>query len=144
MINYINIYIPFMIVCSLLLAGPQPILNSFFDLTTGTPTGGIFSQTPTGTSSTPSQTYTPTITPSTTPTTTLMPLPAITLIFPAPTIYSTPTKTPIPALGTHTPNYSEVSKSESVPPRTKVLSIIIVIIWLFLACFSVIYIRQFR
>jgi len=144
MINSLNISMYMLIVYVLVIAGPQPINQSLMDLTTITPTGGGYSQTPTVTSSTPAQTYTPSVTPSITPTTTLMPLPAITLIFPAPTITSIVTETHKSALGTQTPSHSDGSKLESVSPRMRVLSIILVIIWIILACFLVLYIRQLR
>ena len=144
MINSLNISMYMLIVYVLVIAGPQPINQSLMDLTTITPTGGGYSQTPTVTSSTPAQTYTPSVTPSITPTTTLMPLPAITLIFPAPTITSIVTETHKSALGTQTPSHSDSSKLESVSPRMRVLSIILVIIWIILACFLVLYIRQLR
>ena len=144
MINSLNISMYMLIVYVLVLAGPQQINHSFMDLTTVIPTGGGISQTPTVPSSPPAQTYTPSGTPSITPTTTLMPLPAITLIFPAPTDTSIVTRTPKPALETPTPSPSDGSLIESVSPRMKVLSIILVIIWIILACFLVLYIRQFR
>src|SRR4030042_4436254 len=74
----------------------QPVHASIQNLATGTASTGTTTQVPTETSSTPVLTFTPSTTPSVTPTTTLMPLPAITLIFPASSNTSTVTITPVP------------------------------------------------
>jgi len=133
-----------MITCVLAIARPQPIMNSFYDLSTATHTVDSLSRTPTATLSTPSQTYTPTITPSITPTTTLMPLPAITLVFPVPTSTSRVIVTPEPVLRTRTPNPTEETIYKSVSPRMKAITVALALLWLFLAVFVIIYIRQFK
>lgn len=101
------------------------------------------SQTPTATSGTPSQTYTPTSTASPTPTTTLEPLPAFTLIFPAVTDTSIPTITPVPAAATGT-SHPPLSDGQRISPRITVASIILVVLWLILAGFLILFIRQFK
>jgi hypothetical protein len=129
---------------------------------TPNPTGGLSSQTPTGisgtpspastygtqsttgTASTPAQTFTPTSTPSLSPTTTLMPLPAITLIFPASTKTSTATGTPEAQIGTGTPALSGDNDLFRLSPRLKVLTIVLVFLWLILVGFLIVYLRQFR
>ncbi len=90
-----------LIVCSLFIISPQTVSNPFFDLQT-TP-GGLF-QTPTGMSGLQSQTNTPTDTPTVTSTTTLIPLPAITLIFPAHTKTPVITQKPTPIFSNSYPN----------------------------------------
>ena len=144
MINSFHSSFYLLIVYVLAIAIPQPIMNSFYDLSTVTPTVDSFSQTLTATFSAPSQTDTPTLTPSITPTTTLMPLPEITLVFPAPTSTSRETETPEPALTTQTPNPTKESLHKSVSPRMKVIMLAIALLWLFMAVFVVIYIRQFK
>jgi len=128
----------------LAIASPQPIMNSFYDLLTVTPTMDSLSQTLTATLSTPSQTDTPTVTPSITPTTTLIPLPEITLVFPAPTSTSQVTETPEPVLTTQPSNPNKESIYKSVSPRMKVIGFALALLWLFLAIFVIIYIRQFK
>lgn len=102
-----------------------------------TPTSGSFTPQP-------SVIYTPTDTPSVTPTTTLMPLPAITLIFPASTSTVTPTVTPEPIPFTSTPNPAVHAVLEELPPRIKVLLVFVSVLWIVLAGFVIIYIRQLR
>jgi hypothetical protein len=119
-------------------------MNALYDLTSITPTVHNLSQTPTAASITPSQTDTPTLTPSITPTTTLMPLPAITLVFPAPTNTSRVVITPEPVLRTQTSNPTEESTQSNVSPRLKAITIALVLLWIILAAFVIIYIRQFK
>jgi hypothetical protein len=97
----------------------------------------------TGTS-TPTQTFTSTLTPSASPTTTLIPLPVITLIFPASTVTSTPTITPEPPPVTKTPQPTNGAAIFPLSPRLQLLLIFIVVLWLFLAGFVIVYIRQLR
>jgi hypothetical protein len=144
MISLFNTSFYLLIVCVFAIARPLPIMDSSYDLTAATPTIGSSSQTPTATSSTPSQTDTPTVTPSITPTTTLMPLPAITLVFPAPTITSSAITTPDTVQRTQTPNLTDESINKSISPRMKVITIALAFMWLFLAVFVIIYIRQFK
>ena len=131
-----------LIVCTLFITGPQTINNILSDLTT-TPGGGS-SQTPPGLSGTQSQTYTSTETPTVTPTTTLMPLPVITLIFPAYTSTPEITQKPTPIF----PTTTQISDSENIYhsdfPRVRLLIIVLVFLWLILACFLIIYIRQLK
>ena len=111
---------------------------------TGTITAGTTAQTQTGTPGTQPLTYTPSPSPSVTPTTTLLPLPAITLIFPASTSTSTPTITPRPIMVTETPIPSDGIEFAKLSPRIRILTILLVILWLILAVFVIIYIRMFR
>jgi hypothetical protein len=93
--------------------------------------------------STPEETQagTPEETQAGTPTTTLVPLPAITLIFPALTDTPTATFTPVSELLTD----DSVNKGKTViPPRFRLLAAIIIVLWLILAGFAVIFIRQAR
>jgi hypothetical protein len=140
-ISYTNSFY-FLIVWALLIAGPQTYSNTFFDVAT-TPDTGV-SQTPVGTSGTQTQTITPTETPTVTPTTTLMPLPAITLNFPAHPSTPEITQKPTLALATST----QISDSENIFdsdfPRVRVIIIVLAVLWMILACFLIIYIRQFR
>jgi hypothetical protein len=130
-----------LIVCSLFIISPQTVSNPSFDLKT-TP-GGLF-QTPTGMVGVQSQTNTPTDTPTVTPTTTLIPLPAITLIFPAHTTTPEITQIPTPVLTTATqiPDSENVYKSGY--PRIRLLIIVLGLLWLILVSYLIIYIRQFR
>jgi hypothetical protein len=73
-----------------------------------------------------------------------MPLPAITLIFPASTNTSTVTITPVPVSITEAPRPSEGDKLFTLSPRVRLLTIMLVVLWMFLAGFVIIYIRQFR
>lgn len=144
MIHIISNPIYFLLICVLLATGQQPNIYSAQDLASATPTGSLTPQTPTGTSGTPSQTYTPSVTPSVTPTTTLMPLPAITLIYPPSTTTSIPTETPKP--DSEIQNTKALTNGDilSESPRLRVLSIVLVILWLILAGFLVVYIKQFK
>jgi len=119
----------------LIIAIAQPVNASDVLQAAGT-------QSPTKTVGTPSSTYTPTATPSPTSTTTLMPLPVITLIFPVTT--STPTTTISPQLvqGTVPSEPSTNGQNAPISPRIRVLGIVLVILWLILAGFIIIYIRQ--
>jgi hypothetical protein len=93
---------------------------------------------------TPTDTSTYTTTPSDTPTTTLQPLPAITLIFPVSTETSTATITPKPIFITATSTPSAYGNFSSLPPRLTLLLVFLFILWIFLASFLIIYIRQFK
>jgi hypothetical protein len=73
-----------------------------------------------------------------------MPLPAITLIFPASTNTSTVTITPVPVSITETPRPSGGDELFTLSPRVRLLIIMLVALWMFLAGFVIIYIRQFR
>jgi hypothetical protein len=100
---------------------------------------------PSVTQGTPAPTFTPTGTPPTsTPTTTLMPLPAITLIFPAQTSTATPTLTPKPTLTAETTDPSGTTDLVPLAPRLKVLIGFVIALWVILTAFVIIYIRQLR
>jgi hypothetical protein len=131
-----------LIVCSLFIIGPQTLYNTLTDLTV-TPSGGL-SQTSTELSGTQSQTSTQTETPTVTPTTTLMPLPIITLIFPAYTSSPEITQKPTPILPTSTQISDSGNIYHSDFPRVELLIIVLVFIWVILACFLIIYIRQLK
>jgi len=126
------------------VAGPQSLSNLAVDLSTITPTNNPLTQTPTNTASTPSQTYTPSLTPTLTATTTLMPLPEITLNFPVATSTPTITVSSLNAALAVTPAPSEVVEGQDLSARIKFLSVVLVILWLILAGFLVIYIRQLK
>lgn len=130
------------IIC--LLAIGQSAQASAQFLGTGTATSSQQASSPTSTLGTPLPTGTPTETPSMTPTTTLAPLPAITLIFPASTTTATATITPTVNLVTETPNPQDGLSIISLAPRIRALAILLVILWVFLAGFVIIYVRQFR
>jgi hypothetical protein len=92
----------------------------------------------------PEVTEGPISTPSATTTTTLVPLPAITLIFPALTNTPTATETSVSNLPT---DVSETSNKTGLPglsPRIKLLAVIIIALWVILAGFVIIFIRQVR
>jgi len=125
----------------MIIVGVEPVMASDVFQATITPTGGVVSQTQPLITSTPSNTYTPSATPSPTSTTTLMPMPPITLTFPASTKTSTATMTPQLIIGTPTGSLAG-SQDATISPRLRILVIILVILWLFLAGFLVIYIRQ--
>jgi hypothetical protein len=74
----------------------------------------------------------------------LMPLPAITLIFPVKTGTPSPTKTPIPIIPTETIEPSGGGKFINGSPRMRILAIILVILWVILAGFLIVFIRQFK
>jgi hypothetical protein len=143
MVNLHNNSLYLLIICVLVITGSQPN-NNILDISSATPTGGLNIKTPFMLSSTPSQTYTATVTASVTPSPTLDPLPAITLLFPAPTNTQIATVTPLQAIGTSTPLPTKDNVFLSASPRMKTLAIIIAILWFFLAGFLVIYIRQFK
>ena len=127
-----------------IVASPQSLSNLAVDLSTVTPTNNPLTQTPTNTASTPSQTYTPSLTPTLTATTTLMPLPEITLNFPVATSTPTITASSLNATLAVTPAPSEVVEGQDLSARIKFLSVVLVILWLILAGFLVIYIRQLK
>jgi hypothetical protein len=99
---------------------------------------------PTGRTNTPSQTYTPTMTPSKTATTTLIPLPEITLIFPASTPTPTATITTTPAIADETPQPQGYTGLNYLSPRFRLLAVLIALLWLILIGFVIVFIRQFR
>ena len=144
MVNLHNNSLYLLIICVLVITGSQPNNIFILDLSSATPTGGSNIKTPSMPSSTPSQTYTATVTPSVTPSPTLDPLPAITLLFPAPTNTPKATVAPLQAIGTSTPSPTDDNVFQSTTPRMKTLAIIIAILWFFLAGFLVVYIRQFK
>ena len=124
-----------------------PTLTSSVTSTSGTPAQTISpSQTRSLTTipGTPTQIFSPSATPSLTPTTTLMPLPELTLIFPAQTSTSTTVETPGQVSIPGTKNPSGEAEFNNLSPRIRILSILIVLLWLFLVGFVIIYIRQFR
>jgi hypothetical protein len=102
--------------------------------------------TKTATSTPKIPTVTPTSSLTTTPifTATLMPLPPITLLFPAPTQTTTPTVTPQPVATSDTPKPANGSVAMTLSPRMRLLVGLIILLWVILAVFVVIYIRQFR
>jgi hypothetical protein len=112
----------------------------------------ITSASPTKTTGTPVPTKSPTSgpsptitsTPTITPTTTLIPLPEITLIFPLPTSTPSPSRTPADRQLTQTPVAGEQSDLNQLSPRFKILTGLIVVLWIVLAGFAIIYIRQMR
>jgi len=140
MVNLHNNSLYLLIICVIVITGSQPNNIFILDISSATPTSDSNIKTPFMPSSTPSLTYTATVTPSPT----LDPLPAITLLFPAPTNTQIATVTPLQAIGTSTPSPTEDNVFLSSTPRMKTLAIIIAILWLFLAGFLVIYIRQFK
>jgi hypothetical protein len=85
-----------------------------------------------------------TATPADTPTTTLQPLPVITLIFPISTETSTPTITPKSIYFTATSTPSAFENLSSLPSRVTLLLILIFVLWIILAGFLIIYVRQFK
>jgi hypothetical protein len=111
---------------------------------TQTSTFSTNTQTTTAIPGTPTHTLTPSATPSNTPTAPLLPLPAITLIFPVSTNTSTSTNTPRPTLFTQTPIPSNLNTLSVYSPRFTLLFILLFFLWIFLAGFLIIYIRQFR
>ncbi len=125
--------------CVVILATHQTIQAAVMAQQAGTST-----QTPSSTTVNPALTATPTPTYAPTATTTLVPLPAITLIFPAPTETSTPTITPDSIVITETPNPADGVESSPLSPRLKVLIGLIIVLWVFLIGFIVLYIRQLR
>jgi len=157
-----------LIIGVVMVAGSKPIHSSPFDISTSTPTGGIGSQTstpsggtqsqtytpssiitqtqtfPPGPSNTPTQTFTPGPTGTNTPTTTLMPLPAVTLIFPVATGTLTPTKTPYTGTPAGTPDLDSKDEDDNIPPRFRMLSIVLIFLWLLLAGYLVVFIKHFR
>lgn len=135
MIDHIFQKVYLLLFIGLIIAVAQPVKASDVHQVAGT-------QSPTKTVGTPPSTPTPTTTPSPTPTTTLMPLPVVTLIFPV--ITNTPTATISPQLFQGTVPSEPPTNGQKAPisPRIRVLGIILLILWLILAGFIVIYIRQ--
>jgi hypothetical protein len=92
----------------------------------------------------PTQTATIPYTPSITPSTTLMPLPVITLIFPAYTATNTDTATSQFSPTPDTPQSIDKAKPSDMPPRLILLVGILVILWGIMAGFLIIYFRQLK
>lgn len=157
-----------LIICVMMVAGSEPILSSHFDVTTSTPPVGTGAQStaqnsstisltntpgltttqtqtfPPGPTNTSTQTYTPGPTSTNTPTTTLMPLPEVTLIFPAATETLTPTKGPNSTTPVGTPEAASMAEDEKTPPRFRLLSIVLIFLWLLLAGYLVVFLKHFR
>ncbi len=89
----------------------------------------------------PTATFTITPTPSRTPTTTLLPLPALDLVFPAPTSTLSPTPTQR-SIATYTPA-PDGQAEDGVPlsPRVVLLIAVVVLLWLLLGGFIILYSR---
>lgn len=98
----------------------------------------------TGPTNSPTLTSSATLTPSNTATTTLIPLPAITLIFPVSTPSPTATLTSTPAFTAETPQPQGNSGLNNLSPRLKLLAVLIALLWLILIGFAIIFIRQFK
>ncbi len=115
--------------------------------TSGTPspsvtqTAGISIPSVTQTTGTPS---TPMMTPTGTATTTLVPLPEITLIFPAATPTPTSTSTILPSELTQTPQPVDNGTISHLSARIRFLIIVIAILWLILIGFVVFYVYQLK
>ncbi|MFZ0535043.1 MAG: hypothetical protein WAM09_17885, partial [Anaerolineales bacterium] len=137
-------WISILILITFIITPSQPVHAAIQYLATVTAPTDTTTQPPTETPGTPALTFTPSTTPSDTSTTTLMPLPAITLIFPASTNTSTVTITPVPVSITETPRPSGGDELFTQSPRVRLLTIMLVVLWMFLAGFVIIYIRQFR
>jgi hypothetical protein len=133
-----------LLICIFIIITTQHVQAAIMYLVTQSATAGTYTQSPTATSSTPSLTFTPSSTPTETPTTTLVPLPAITLIFPAPTNTSRSTITPVIASNINTAKPTEMVKVTNLTPRIKLLEIMVIGLWIFLVSFVIILIRQFR
>jgi hypothetical protein len=136
-ISRVMIYI--LIVCAFLVIAAQPVHAAISYLVTQTVTS-----LPTGRTSAQSQSNTPAMTPSKTATTTLIPLPAITLIFPASTPTPTATVTTTPASADATPQYQGNTRFNSLSPRYKLLAGLIALLWVILIGFVILFIRQYR
>jgi hypothetical protein len=137
--NIYRLTIFILIVCALFLVAARPVHAAMLYLVTQTVTPS-----PTGRTSTPSQTFTPTMTPSNTATTTLIPLPAITLIFPASTTTPTPTITTTPSIADETSHPQGTSGLNNLSARYRLLAVLIALLWLVLIGFAVLFIRQFK
>ena len=126
------------------LFGSLQLFDSKVQQVTTTPTGTVTTQITPGITETPGNTLTEIPNATISPTTTLMPLPAITLIFPA--VTSTPTATITPDAHTikQTPASGLSEGDMNLPPRIKVLNIAVIIIWLLLAGFMIMLVRHFR
>jgi hypothetical protein len=132
------IVIPFFLIgCLAILAKGYSVLAAAESQLVGTKTA---SSTP----KTPTVTPTSSLTPTPVSTATLMPLPPITLIFPAPTETTTPTITPQPVAANDTPKPTDGLVAITLSPRVRLLIGLIILLWVILAVFVVIYIRQFR
>jgi hypothetical protein len=92
----------------------------------------------------PTQTATMLYTPSITPSTTLLPLPVITLIFPAYTTTNTVTATPQFSPTPETTQSIDKSKPSNLTPRLILLVGILIILWVVLAGFLVVFFRQLK
>ncbi len=141
-INRVTIY--FLLVCVLLITGTQSIHAEVMYLPTQSITPGTVTRSPTGPPLTPSHSSTPLMTPSMTATTTLIPLPEITLVFPASTPTPTVTITPTLLPYIETPKPVEEKGLNNLSPRVKLLVVLIAILWLILMGFAILYIRQFK
>jgi hypothetical protein len=73
-----------------------------------------------------------------------VPLPAITLIFPAFTSTSNATVTPVPVSITDAVKPSDEVELTRLSPRIRVLVILLVCLWLLLVGFVIIYIHQLK
>lgn len=127
-----------------IIATSKPVQAAVNYLVTVTATSTSNIPYPIATLSTPLNSVTPSGTQTITPTTTLVPLPAITLIFPAPTSTArvTPTQESISNLD-YTVS-ADVMGENKISPRIQVLTVLMVILWLFLVGFVILFIRQFK
>lgn len=90
----------------------------------------------------PTLTFTPTYPPTKTPTTTLMPLPEVTLVFPAFTPTLTASASPSPTLTPHNAVDIPSDAGQGIPPRLIVLAAVIFFLWVLLASFIFFYFRH--
>ena len=136
-----TLIIIFMIIVVAIL---EPINDLTFQANTASPTNNSLTQTASAGSVTPSQATTPQATATITPSPTLMPLPAITLIFPVSTASPTQFINQSTQESSQSTNIDKNIETRKLPPRVKALTFLLVVLWLLLAIFLIIYLRQFR
>lgn len=131
-----------MFFCLLFVAQPKPQMKLAFNQASTPSTTALPTQTQLTIPGSQTPTSTPAYTTTITPTTTLIPLPPITLVFPAKTDTPTPTNTAINIREVQTPTPAPSENGDNISPRLRILFIILVLLWIFLAGYLVIYIRQ--
>ena len=139
-----SILIYILLLCASHIVAVQPVQAAVMYLVTVSATSSANLQSPTSISTAPVQTYTPSLSPTQTPTTTLVPLPVITLIFPAPTNTARATATPVHIFNIDNTKPSGEVNLFKLSPRMMVLVIVVVCLWILLVGFAIFFIRQFK
>ncbi len=142
-LNYKGIQVYLFLLILVALVGAIPVRAAEKYQITGTAGTAVASDSATAVTGTPGPSSTPENTATPSQTLTLMPLPALTLIFPAATQTPRPSATP-PSISPTAPGVSLKSGGEELTSRIRLLVLVTIISWLLLAGFLIVFLRQYK